>query len=440
MGLMLAEPGFHTRCHVEWEGYPRDTLTAAMRAGYFPDAPIWDNLKTFDARPLAGAIDTVLAGYPCQPFSQAGQRKGKDDPRHLFPHVARVITELGPAVRWVFLENVEGHFSLGGETVLRTLRSMGFTPATGLFSAAETGAPHGRKRWFCVAYRAGVGTGESDVAQRTESRERAREIVGGRGGRLRGELADANGRDTGAERQQRGGELGFQPEGQGTGAGNVDSPASPRCDNEGIGPGAELEGGECLPGEGCDQLADAVSGAGHEGRAGDSGSRDRARGTRQAIEPVRSVPYLFPPGPADRTAWEFVTASAAHRIPAYSRRDLVGAALRLAALVPPDAAQAIEQRARDMAPAGILDAMESEARKVLDDSETVAAFRRMADGLASRPRALRLLGNGVCPLAAGYAWRTLSAAHGLRPLDMGTASRDAATNTTQPAVKEPSDA
>ena len=422
MGLMLAEPGFHTRCHVEWEGYPRDTLIAAMRAGYFPEAPIWDDLTSFDARPLAGAIDTVLAGYPCQPFSQAGQRKGKDDPRHLFPHVDRVITELGPAVRWVFLENVEGHFRLGGEAVLRALRDMGFTPATGLFSAAETGAQHGRKRWFCVAYRAGVGSGESDLAQRTESRERAdAEGITGRiyAGRGRSDKGTAD------------------PRGP---IENVDNPASPRCDNEGIGPGAELEGGECLPGEGRDTVADTVSGAGHERRAGDSGSRDRAGGTREAIEPVRSVPYLFPPGPADRAAWEFVTASAAHRIPAYSRRDLVGAALRLAALVPADAAQALEQRAGDMASASLLDAMESEARKVLDDSETIAAFRRMVDGLANRPRALRLLGNGVCPLAAGYAWRSLSAAHGLRPLDLGTASRDVATNTTQPAVKEPSDA
>jgi len=103
MGLMLAEPGFHTRCFVEWEEYPRATIIAAQRAGYFAPAPIWDDLTTFDAKPFAGAIDTLLAGYPCQPFSQAGKRLGADDPRHLWPHVARVIRELGDGLRWVFL-------------------------------------------------------------------------------------------------------------------------------------------------------------------------------------------------------------------------------------------------------------------------------------------------------------------------------------------------
>jgi len=150
MGLGLAEPGFHTRCFVEWEDYPRQAIIAAQRAGYFAPAPIWDDLTTFDARPLRGAIDTVLAGYPCQPFSAAGQRKGAADERHLWPHVARVIDECRPV--WVFLENVGGHVSLGLDTVLRELWELDYTPAAGLFTAAETGAPHKRERVFIVAY------------------------------------------------------------------------------------------------------------------------------------------------------------------------------------------------------------------------------------------------------------------------------------------------
>lgn len=66
MGLMLAEPEFHTRCFVEWELYPRSTIIAAQNAGYFAPAPIWDDVTTFDGRPFRGAIDTILAGYPCQ--------------------------------------------------------------------------------------------------------------------------------------------------------------------------------------------------------------------------------------------------------------------------------------------------------------------------------------------------------------------------------------
>ena len=76
MGLMLAEPGYHTRALIEWEDWPRAVLIAAQRAGYLAAAPIWDDLRSFDARPFCGAFDTVLAGYPCQPFSAAGKRGG----------------------------------------------------------------------------------------------------------------------------------------------------------------------------------------------------------------------------------------------------------------------------------------------------------------------------------------------------------------------------
>jgi len=119
MGIMLAEPGYHTRAFVEWEDWPRAVLIAAQRAGYFAPAPIWDDLRSFDARVFRGVFDSLLAGYPCQPFSAAGKRGGADDPRHLWPEVARVIGECAP--EWVFLENVSGHVSLGLETVLREL-------------------------------------------------------------------------------------------------------------------------------------------------------------------------------------------------------------------------------------------------------------------------------------------------------------------------------
>ena len=63
LGLMLAEPGYHTRALIEWEDWPRTVLITAQRAGYFSPAPIWDDLRSFDARPFRGAFDTVLAGY-----------------------------------------------------------------------------------------------------------------------------------------------------------------------------------------------------------------------------------------------------------------------------------------------------------------------------------------------------------------------------------------
>jgi site-specific DNA-cytosine methylase len=64
LGLMLAEPDYHSRAFVEWEDWPRAVLIAAQRAGDFAQARIWDDLRSFDARPFRGAFDIVHAGYP----------------------------------------------------------------------------------------------------------------------------------------------------------------------------------------------------------------------------------------------------------------------------------------------------------------------------------------------------------------------------------------
>ena len=394
MGLMLAEPGFHTRCFVEWEPYPRSSIIAAQLAGYFAPAPIWDDLTTFDAQPLAGAIDTILAGYPCQPFSMAGQRKGADDPRHLWPHVARVARELGDGLRWIFLENVAGHVTLGADTVLRELRDMGFTPAAGLFSAEEVGAPHERLRWFCVAYKQGGGQREQrDAAQPG----RGRHADGGGG-----TVADTNGGNPGPERQQRIGQQRFQPESGGIGAGVVGDAASQRLPQPGQPgqPETAAQGGSGVVGEPERpdlDLAD-TSGAGPQGREqpGSSSQRDRAPAHGSTAE--RGGARLFPPGPGDAVAWGDTIATAPNLAPATSIGDCFAWAR--------DVAQAVEEQSQ---------------------AQTQSALCRMADGLASRPRALRLLGNGVVPLAAAYAWRTLSSAHGLGALDL--AGTCAATDT-----------
>lgn len=395
MGLGLAEPDFHTRAYVEWEEYPRASIIAAQRAGYFAPAPIWGDLTTFDARPFRGAMDTVLAGYPCQPFSAAGKRLGEDDPRHLWPHVARIIDELQP--EWVFLENVSGHVSLGAEAVLRTLWDMGFAPATGIFSAGETGAPHERQRWFCVAHcnrdDRGTDGGKSDTGP-----DRGHDTGRGGGtqmghsnsgldargldrGRLEGAAAGSSGRNTGEGQASLGQRLRAEPRGTG---GNVDHTASPRRDAARVGPSSNREGRECLPGNGRDELADA------------SGARTAPRGPEPhrgqqgvATQPLDYRRPLAPPGPGDRSAWATVMASARDLAPSGSLRD-------------------IHTWARDL----------EAATGQRWEAALKPALRRMADGLASRSQPLRLLGNGVHPLAAGYAWRTLSSAHGLRPMDL----------------------
>lgn len=160
LGLHIAEPSARAVGYVERDAHAAATLMARMDDAALGDAPVWDDLATFDSAPWRGCVDIILAGYPCQPFSYAGKRSGADDPRHLWPQVARIIREAQP--RAVLLENVEGHITLGLADVAQELRHMGYTPKAGLFSAAETGAPHWRKRLFILAY-----------ANRTDGRKHA---------------------------------------------------------------------------------------------------------------------------------------------------------------------------------------------------------------------------------------------------------------------------
>ena len=372
MGLMLAEPDFHTRCFVEWDEHARERIIAAQRAGYFAPAPIWDDVTTFDGRPFRGAIDTILAGYPCQPFSHAGQRRGENDERHLWPDIARIIREIQP--RWVFLENVAGHVSLGAETVLRELWDMGFTPATGLFSAEEVGAPHERLRWFCVAYKPSGGCGiGGDAAQPGRS---------GYADSRDSDMADPNGWHTGPEREQRSGEQRFQPEGGRTGAGDVDD-ASHCCRRIHAGPGAIGGGAPDAGGAGRNNMADPRQ-PGPQGREqpGSPDQRDRAAASGSTAE--RGGLPLFPPGPGASADWSRVLQSAPHLAPSASARDLH------------TWARSLEADGREWWKA-----------------EAEPEFCRMVDGLAARTQPLKILGNGVVPLCAAYAWRELSRAHGL---------------------------
>ena len=101
----------------------------------------WDHLPR---------VDVITAGYPCQPFSQAGKRKGKDDERHLWPYVRDAIRVLQPA--FAVLENVRGHLTLGLDIVLGDLADMGWDARWGVVRASDAGAPHHRARIFIVAY------------------------------------------------------------------------------------------------------------------------------------------------------------------------------------------------------------------------------------------------------------------------------------------------
>lgn len=111
--------------------------------------PNYGNIKEIDWSSLE-PIDILTAGYPCQPFSHAGYRKGTDDERHIFPYILEAISILRP--RWVVLENVRGHLTLGLKEVLAGLTSVGYNARWQVVRAADAGAPHQRARLFIVAY------------------------------------------------------------------------------------------------------------------------------------------------------------------------------------------------------------------------------------------------------------------------------------------------
>ena len=95
-------------------------------------------------------IDILTAGYPCQPFSHAGQRKGTEDERHIWPYIIKAISVLRPRI--VILENVRGHLSLGFKEVLGDLAKNGYDAKWRIVRASDVGAPHQRARLFIVAY------------------------------------------------------------------------------------------------------------------------------------------------------------------------------------------------------------------------------------------------------------------------------------------------
>lgn len=150
LGLSLALPGHRTVCWVERDAYAAATLVARMEDKTLDDSPVWSDIATFDSLPWRGKVDILTAGYPCQPFSQAGKRLGTNDSRHLWPHVRRILAETESPV--LFAENVLGHVSLGLESVWRDLQNMGYEVEAGIFAASEVGASHVRKRLFILAY------------------------------------------------------------------------------------------------------------------------------------------------------------------------------------------------------------------------------------------------------------------------------------------------
>jgi len=132
---------------VTWH-FEYDEAPSKILAHHWPWVPNYGDVTTIDWADVT-PVDIITAGYPCQPFSTAGSRKGSDDERHLWPYVLEAIRQIRPGL--VVLENVRGHLSLGFDAVQRDLAEAGYDAEWICLRASDAGAPHRRERIFILA-------------------------------------------------------------------------------------------------------------------------------------------------------------------------------------------------------------------------------------------------------------------------------------------------
>lgn len=410
LGVQLAVPSARTVCFVEYEAFAIAELVRRMEEKELDAAPCWTNIKTFDGKPWRGSVDCVMGGFPCQPHSTAGKRKGATDERNLWPDVARIVAEVTPGV--VFLENVPGLVSTGNggffREVIEDLERLHYQVAACLLAASDIGASHRRQRLFIL----GVAQGDAKGKRRGKGRTQPDVHCGGNAtgdassGLATSGVGQANaGRKRGNRRPPR--EEGLFANGTtqrqesdcepssggrpvvnttGVGLAGRDAPVS-GCRGEGIpgtttgpdsamdeaeqralGDGLAVSDGTGLP----DRGVNLVPGTKRNNQGGHASELHSS-----SLE----LSTAFPPRPGE---WQWIVC-------------VDGRGVRLP---------------RDM------DASEwcriLELRPELAPALSKPHFRLLADGLATeRNRYLRLLGNGVVPVQAAMAYRLLWAAlHG----------------------------
>ncbi|WP_406104724.1 DNA cytosine methyltransferase [Streptomyces sp. NBC_01003] len=132
---------------LEWVA-DNDPGASRILAHRHPSTPNLGDITAIDWRAVE-PVDVLLGGYPCQPFSTAGRRKGTADARHIWPHIANALRTLRPRI--AIFENVANHLRLGFADVLADLARLGFDAEWCLVRASEVGAPHQRNRLFLYA-------------------------------------------------------------------------------------------------------------------------------------------------------------------------------------------------------------------------------------------------------------------------------------------------
>ena len=148
-GLAGHWAGIKTVCQVEIDPFCQKVLQKN-----FPNAKRYADVKKFDGKPWRGTVDIISGGFPCQPYSSAGKRLGKEDERHLWPEMLRIIREVRP--RWIVGENVFGLVNWSGglvfDEVQSDLESEGYEVQAFVLPAAGVNAPHERNRIWFISY------------------------------------------------------------------------------------------------------------------------------------------------------------------------------------------------------------------------------------------------------------------------------------------------
>jgi DNA (cytosine-5)-methyltransferase 1 len=162
--------GWENIFHCEWNPFGQKVLKH-----YWPKAISYHDITKTDFTIHRGSIDIITGGFPCQPYSTAGKRKGKEDERHLWPEMLRTIREVQP--RWVVGENVFGLVNWSGGLVFHEvqtdLEAEGYEVWPYVLPAAAVGAPHRRDRVWFVAHANGNGLNQrngNDEEQPSEGR------------------------------------------------------------------------------------------------------------------------------------------------------------------------------------------------------------------------------------------------------------------------------
>ena len=164
--------GWENVFHCEWNEFGQKVLKY-----YWPKAITYNDITKTDFYIHRGSIDILTGGFPCQPYSSAGKRLGKEDERHLWPEMCRAIREIRPT--WVVGENVYGIINWNGgmvfEEVQISLEIEGYEVQSFILPAASVDAPHLRQRIFFIAYSKSCSDSRNTTRISNETKKENRE-------------------------------------------------------------------------------------------------------------------------------------------------------------------------------------------------------------------------------------------------------------------------